>query len=66
MPSKLLEGNVFKGVSRFIGEGRGPHVTITHDALDLTEQAPAMPPPNIRHEDPMVPALAVTIYITLN
>ena len=30
----------------------GSHVTITHDALDLTVQAPALPPLGIRHGTP--------------
>ena len=36
-PTKLQEGNVFIRVCLYIGKG-GPHVTITHGALDLTVQ----------------------------
>ena len=49
-PTKLREGNVFSRVCPSVshsvgGEGRGPHVTITHDILDLTIQGP---PPGTR------------------
>ena len=37
---KLREGNVFSCVCPPFCPQRGPHVTITHDALDLTVQAP--------------------------
>ena len=30
-----------------------PHVTITHDALDLTVQAPTPPPQDIRRGTPL-------------
>ena len=46
-PTKLWEGNVFTCVC--LSVHRGPHLTITHDALGLTVQGPppALPPPNI-------------------
>ena len=37
-PTKLWEGSVFTGVCHSVHGG--PHVTIIHDALDLTVQAP--------------------------
>ena len=40
---KLWEGTVFTGVC--LSAHGGPHVTITHDALDLTVQPP--PPSDI-------------------
>ena len=36
---KLWEGNVFTHVCLSVQKG-GPHMTITRDALDLTEQGP--------------------------
>ena len=44
-PTKLGEGNVFTGVYHYVQLGGGPHMTITHDALDLTPQTPP-PRPN--------------------
>ena len=38
LPTKLWEGNVFTHV--YLSVHRGPHVTITHGALDLTVQDP--------------------------
>ena len=46
---KLWEGNVFIVVC--LSVYRGPYVTITHDALDLTVQSPL----HIRPEDPLTP-----------
>ena len=46
---KLWEGNVFIVVC--LSVHRGPYVTITHDALDLTVQSPL----HIRPEDPPDP-----------
>ena len=40
----------FTLLSNRCGEGGGPHVTITHDALDLTVQG--SPPPDIRNGPP--------------
>ena len=45
------EGNIFTGVYLSVHKGGGPHVTITHDTLDLTVQ-PLPPPPDIRHGTP--------------
>ena len=40
---KLWEGNVFTGVSlSFCSREEGSHVTITQDALDLTEHPPPL------------------------
>ena len=48
-PTKLRKGNVFSRVCpSVIPSMGGPHVTITHDALDLIVQ-----PPHIRHGDPL-------------
>ena len=40
-PTKLWEGNIFTGVCDSIQ--RGPLVTITHDAMNLTVQSPTGP-----------------------
>ena len=36
--------------------GGGYHMTITHDPLDLTAQGPQLqpPPPDMKHEDPLL------------
>ena len=47
-PTKLWKDNVLTGIWLFPG---GPHVSITHDVLYLTVQAP-VPPPNIRPVPP--------------
>ena len=41
-PVKLWEGNVFAGVclSVILFGGAGSHMTITHDAFDLTSEGP--------------------------
>ena len=60
-PTKLLEGNVFSRVCLvilFIG-GEGPHVTIIHDALDITVQANPPPPPTWDMETPPGPPPAM-------
>ena len=46
-PMKLREGNVFTRVCLSVHRGKGLHLTIVHDALDLTLQAP-----HIRHGTP--------------
>ena len=51
-PTKLLEGNVFSHVCLSFCSHRGPHVTITHDALDLSVQSPLGLPPSPGHGDP--------------
>ena len=43
-PTKLREDNVISCVFLSFCQGGGPHVTITHDALDLNVQ-PIPPPP---------------------
>ena len=55
-PTKLQEGYVFSHVCLFTGVG--PHVTITHDALDLTVQAYPLPahPRTSDMESCLVPA----------
>ena len=44
---KLRQGNIFTGVCLSaclsLQVGGGPHVTITHDVLDLTVQTPTLP-----------------------
>ena len=50
-PTKLQEGNVFAGVCLSVHEGG--HVTITHDALDLTYSPP-------RHGTPCPPLLVTS------
>ena len=50
-PTKLPQGNVFYCLCLSVQRERVPHVTITHDALDLTVQIPipAPAPPKFRH-----------------
>ena len=45
-PTKLWEGNVFNRVRLSVHRGGGPHVTIIHKALNLTDPHPY---PDIRH-----------------
>ena len=42
LPTKLRQGDVFDPVYLFTGGGEGPHMTITHDALE----SPYRDPPN--------------------
>ena len=42
-PTKLREGNVFSRVCHSVNRGGGPHVSITHDALNLTIRNPQSP-----------------------
>ena len=70
-PTKLREGNVYSSVCMLVSHsvlrrGEGPHVTITHDALDLTIHIPSHdpsplpqppPPPDMKPHCPATPLL---------
>ena len=43
-PTMLRKGNVFSRMCLVCSWGRGSHVTITHDALELTVQGPSSSP----------------------
>ena len=57
-PTKLQEGNVFTGVCLFTGGC--PHVTITHDALDLAVQNLMPLPPSL---GPGYPEYGTPLYM---
>ena len=50
----LAEGLLNKSAILFRGEGRGPYVTITHDALGIGPHGTGPQPlPDMGHEDPL-------------
>ena len=56
-PTKLREGNVFTGVCHYVQLGGGPHMTITHDVLNLTLQTPTDQALPLQTWGPSIPGL---------
>ena len=64
LPMKLQEGNIFTGVYLSFCLV-GFHVTITHDALDLTIQGPPSPSSSLPVQETLGPATLLLYTCTL-